>query len=344
MRVWDSTLAKDIYTNSATFAVISPDGSRLLYRNGSTNFVQDLVHGTNMLTVKGAQRIRSPGVWSGDGRFVAMVTSAAISGLDANNTNDVYLCDLLTPTNILVSVNSSLTGSGNAASDWPAVSWDGRFVIFRSFSTNLVAGHTNAPDLYIYDTTTGTNSLLTTEQPASDLIAWPSRPVISVDVSSAIFQTSSSGLAFGDINRWPDVFAAVLPPAADANTDGDGIPGWWMIQYFGHITGQTFDQSLAQDDPNGTGMTTLQDFIAGTNPTDPTSVFQVVVEPPASPGGNVTLNWSAVAGRTYSVQYKYNLGDPTWNPMTGAPTINGSQGQFAVPTDQASRFYRIVVQ
>jgi hypothetical protein len=30
--------------------------------------------------------------------------------------------------------------------------------------------------------------------------------------------------------------------------------------------------------------------------------------------------------------------------MTGAPTINGSQGQFAVPTDQASRFYRIVVQ
>jgi hypothetical protein len=297
-----------------------------------------------MLTVNGAQRIRSPGVWSGDGRFVAVVTSAAISGLDANNTNDVYLCDLLTPTNILVSVNSSLTGSGNAASDWPAVSWDGRFVIFRSFSTDLVAGHTNAPDLYIYDTTTGINSLLTTEQTASDLIAWPSQPVISVDVSSAVFQTGSSGLAFGDMNRWPDVFAAVLPPAADADTGGDGIPDWWMIQYFGHVTGQSFDQSLAQDDPNGTGMTTLQDFIAGTNPTDPTSVFQVVVAPPASPGGNATLNWSAVEGRTYSVQYKDSLGDPAWEPVSGTPVINGNQGQFAVPTDQASRFYRIVVQ
>jgi hypothetical protein len=237
-----------------------------------------------------------------------------------------------------------LTGSGNAASDWPAVSWDGRFVVFRSFATNLVAGHTNAPDIYLYDSTAGTNSLLTLEQPEPDLVTWPSQPVISVDVSSAIFQTCSSGLGFGDLNGTQDVFAALLPPAANADSDGDGIPDWWMIQYFGHITGQAGDLSLAQDDPNGTGMTALQDYIAGTNPTDPTSVFQTAVLPPVFPGGNVTLLWSAVAGRTYSVQYKDSLDDPAWQPLNGVPTINGNQGQFAVPTDQPSRYYRIVVQ
>jgi Tol biopolymer transport system component len=343
--VWDTQQAKNIFTNTGYSAVISPDGSRLLYQYASTTIkVQDLVHGTNMLTVTGAARIRSPGVWSGNGRFVAVVTSTAISGLDHNSANDVYLADLLAGTNILVSVNSSLTASGSAASDWPAVSWDGRYVIFRSFATNLVAGHTNAPDLYLYDSVSGTNSLLTLEQPASDWMQRPSKPVISLDVSSAVFQSFGSGLGIGHVSRSQDVFATLLPPAASADSDSDGIPDWWMIQYFGHIAGQPGDLSLAQDDPDGTGMTTFQDYVAGTNPTDPTSFFQVLAAPPASAGGNVTLVWTAATGRSYSVQYKDSLNDPVWQTLSGTPTIIGNQGQFAVPTDQSSRYYRIVVQ
>ena len=349
--VWDSQEGKNIFTNTGSStsasvgsAAISPDGSHLLYQLGTSNRVQDLVHGSNMLTVLGAQRIRSPGVWSGDGRYVSVVTTSAISALDGNKTNDVYLFDLLSPTQILVSVNFSLTGSGNGASDWPAVSWDGRYVVFRSFSTNLVAGHTLAPDLYLYDSVAGSNSVLTLEQPASDWMQRPCNPVISVDVSSAVFQSFSSGLGFGHVSQSQDVFAALLPPAANADSDGDGIPDWWMVQYFGHLTGQAFDQSLPQGDPNGTGMTTLEDFIAGSNPDDPKSVFQASVAPPPSPGGSVTLGWSAVAGRTYTVQYKDNLDDPVWQTLGGTPTINGNQGQFTVPTDQTSRYYRIVVQ
>jgi len=344
--VWDTQVGTSISTNTATTSAISPDGSRLLYQyvGTSTARVQDLVHGTNMLTVTGAPVIQSPAVWSGDGRFVAVVTSTALSGLDGNNTKDVYLADLLAGTNILVSANSSLTGSGNAASDSPAVSWDGRYVVFRSFATNLVAGHTNASDLYLYDRVSGTNSLLTLEQPASDWTQRPSKPVISVDVSSAVFQSYGSGLGIGHVSRLQDVFAALLPPAANADSDGDGIPDWWMIQYFGHLTGQAGDLSLPQNDPNGTGMTTLQDYIAGMNPTDPTSVFQVLAAPLASSGGQVILIWTAAAGRSYSVQYKDNLDDPAWQLLGGAPVINGTQGQFAVPADQASRYYRIVVQ
>jgi len=91
-------------------------------------------------------------------------------------------------------------------------------------------------------------------------------------------------------------------------------------------------------------MTTLQDYIAGLNPANPESVFQAQVVPPVSPGGSVTLTWSAAAGKTYSVQYKNSLDDAAWTALEGTPTINGSQGQFTVPTDQTSRYYRIVVQ
>jgi hypothetical protein len=56
---------------------------------------------------------------------------------------------------------------------------------------------------------------------------------------------------------------------ADGTTidnDGDGIPDWWMVQYFGHPTGLASDQSLAQNDPANDGLSNLQKYLAGLNP------------------------------------------------------------------------------
>jgi hypothetical protein len=53
---------------------------------------------------------------------------------------------------------------------------------------------------------------------------------------------------------------------ADLDADGDGIPDWWMLGYFNHPTGQAADQSRAGDDPDGDGLSNLQEFLAGTNP------------------------------------------------------------------------------
>ena len=104
---------------------------------------------TNQFT--GDAVIPDSGVWSGDSRFVAVVTTNAISPLDKNQSTDIYLFDLLTPASTLVSVNYSLTGSGGTNSDSPAVSRDGRYVIFRQlFHQRCSPGHTTAPDLYLF--------------------------------------------------------------------------------------------------------------------------------------------------------------------------------------------------
>jgi len=61
-------------------------------------------------------------------------------------------------------------------------------------------------------------------------------------------------------------------------------------------------------------------------------------------GGQVTLNWLAIPSKSYTVQYKTNLTDATWNNLSG----NVSATNFiASKTDTSGlatrRFYRIMV-
>jgi hypothetical protein len=98
-----------------------------------------------------------------------------------------------------------------------------------------------------------------------------SRPVLSTDESRLAFQSWDAGLVSGDLNGAGDVFAGGLNNLPALDNDGDGIPDWWMIQCFGHPTGQVGDLSRAQDDADGDGMNNLQEFLAGTMPIDPAS-------------------------------------------------------------------------
>ena len=85
--------------------------------------------------------------------------------MDTNGVSDVYLYDVLAQTNLLVSQNDTGTGAGNDVSDSPTISPDGRFVAFRSFASNLVPGDNNGvPDIFLYDHSSGTMTLLTASQ------------------------------------------------------------------------------------------------------------------------------------------------------------------------------------
>jgi hypothetical protein len=121
------------------------------------------------------------------------------------------------------------------------------------------------------------------------------------------------------------------------DTDGDGLPDGWEYQYFGSPMGAD-----PNDDDDGDGMTNLQEFFAGTNPTDAADNFRVVSIVRLS-NGNVQLTWSSVFGKKYKVQFTDDMA-VAYDDLSGE--IDGEAGTTSF-TDEtgapSSRFYRVIL-
>lgn len=223
--VWDTLAAARIYTNAAlsTAVSISSDGRRLAYLTGSLNVV-DLSLNSNWVASAGVFTSH-PGLrFSGDGRWLVYATSAVNALGDTNTVQDVYLYDFQTGTNFLISAG------GNGASDSPDISADGRFVVYRSAATNLVAGDVNGfPDVFVNDRLSGETTLLSTSLSGATADNRSLMPVFSADGRTIIFQSWASDSVANDFNQAADIvayaffYADITPGAAP----GDGLVIRW---------------------------------------------------------------------------------------------------------------------
>jgi hypothetical protein len=120
----------------------------------------------------------------------------------------------------------------------------------------------------------------------------------------------------------------------------DGIPDTWRLLYFGTVSNIL---SAANADPDGDGASNWDEFVAGTNPQDATSVFKFA--PSTVPGGGYfTLQWPSVLNKTYAVQ---SASSPAGGWTTLATNLIGNnQTMQWTDTNAASgtRFYRASVQ
>jgi len=120
----------------------------------------------------------------------------------------------------------------------------------------------------------------------------------------------------------------------------DGIPDTWRLLYFGTVSNAL---SAAGADPDGDGASNWQEFVAGTNPLDATSVFQFLPGLSAS-GSGFTLQWPSVVNKTYSVQSSSST-DGNWTTVASGLIGNSQFLQWADTNASAStRFYRAIVQ
>jgi hypothetical protein len=281
--IWDSLLAHPILTNTvATYLQalsISPDGNRVAVITGSsqeTLYVLDRVANTKWTVfthyIGGESGLR----FSADGNFLTLA-AAPVRPM----TNQIYLCNVPAQTTLLISHANGSQLPADGSSDSPDISADGRFVAYLSGADNLVAGDTNGvPDVFLYDTLTGSNVILSASIHGS--VAGNERsdaPFFSGDGHTVVFSSLASDLVADDFNQTVDIF----------------------------------------------GYSPLYARVAGAS------------------NGNLTIDWPAAPGQTYTVQYKDALDDPLWQVFSGSVGTNGNRAFVIDSTAGApSRFYRVM--
>jgi len=125
---------------------------------------------------------------------------------DVNGADDVFVHDLQTGLTELVSVDSSGV-QGNNNSFEGTISRGGRFVVFESFASNLVAGDTNGvADVFVRDRKRGTTRRMSETAAGVQANSDCTRPVISADGRFVAFTSKANNLVPNDWNADWDVF------------------------------------------------------------------------------------------------------------------------------------------
>jgi Tol biopolymer transport system component len=158
---------------------------------------------------------------SADGRFIVIETTATdlVSGVsDVNGVEDLYLVDRKLGTTSLISHAAGLHSqyAANGPSRFPSISADGLYVAFQTLATNMssTASDGNGQcDVYVWERES-TNVWMVgwdmatppSPEPWSAPNGSSTRPQISADGSTVVYQSTSDNLCPGDTNEGEDVF------------------------------------------------------------------------------------------------------------------------------------------
>jgi hypothetical protein len=123
------------------------------------------------------------------------------------------------------------------------------------------------------------------------------------------------------------------------DTNGNGLPDWWEIRWFGAITNIS---ALSDSDSDGTP--NINEYVASTDPLSAGNPFRITSL--RREGPNLYLSYSCYDSRVYSVQQSAGLVPGSWADVLGATRILGtSTGSTVVvlPAPPSNVVIRVVV-
>ncbi|RZV43939.1 MAG: calcium-binding protein, partial [Acidimicrobiales bacterium] len=119
---------------------------------------------------------------------------------------DVFVRDTVSGETSRVSVASDGSQANNGSNE-ASISANGRFVVFTSAASNLVAGDTNGQtDVFVRDTVSGETSRVSVASDGSQANRSSHQPSVSADGRLIAFVSDASNLAAGDTISTYDVF------------------------------------------------------------------------------------------------------------------------------------------
>ena len=194
-----------------------------------------------------------------------------------------------------------------------------------SFTISVVA--TGAPPLW-YRWIRGGSGYATTSVPSIVITNYQATTTFRVGVTN---KASPAGVFSPNIGS---VTYTMIP-----DVDGDGIADAWEVAYFG--TNATNNAGNAALDSDGDGMSNLDEYRSGTNPTNALSALKVIfTETNAG-----VLSFVAQTNLSYSVQWRTNLVAPSWTNLTSitaSPLVRTITVNSATAPPGVERYFRVV--
>jgi Tol biopolymer transport system component len=199
---------------------------------------------------------------SADGRYVIFDSAGAdyVTG-DINGQADIFVHDRQTSATTRVSVSSG-GAEANAGSNAPAMSPDGRYVVFESLASNLVAGDTNGVnDVFLHDRLTGETRRVSVASDGSEAAGASTRPDVTEDGRYVSFLSAAANLVPGDANGFVDAFVhdVLTGTTVRVNLGAGGVEADGAVQnismsaFCPHVLIESDATNLVPADTNGVG-------------------------------------------------------------------------------------------
>lgn len=219
---------------------------------------------------------------SADGRFITYSTRARnLGGPDNNNASDVFLRDMNRGVGDALATRAVSVAAGGVETETmsdgrsfdPQVSDDGKFVSYRSSSSNLNGGDTNGlVDTYVRDIDAGVNILVSVGAAGGSGNAESQSNSISGDGKFVAFRSAASDLVPNDTNNVEDIFlrnltnntTTLLSVNRTGTASARGQSRFpWLSANAGAVTFSSSANDLVAGDENNQEDVFLRDLVNG---------------------------------------------------------------------------------
>ncbi|GJM11134.1 MAG: hypothetical protein DHS20C11_34100 [Lysobacteraceae bacterium] len=191
--------------NESSLPYIAADGQHVVFLSSASNltsassgniFVRDLALGSTTAIATGTGD--DPSI-SADGRYVAFSSgSSDLVPDDSNGDKDVFVWDTILDIVRRVSVSTTNVEANNY-SEYPMISDSGNYVVFVSFSTNLIDSVTSASGhIYLHEIGTGVTELVSINAVDEEADWFSTYGSVTDDGRYVVFNTGASNLAADD--------------------------------------------------------------------------------------------------------------------------------------------------
>jgi uncharacterized repeat protein (TIGR01451 family) len=269
---------------------ITPDWRYVLFSStasnlvpGDTNalddiFIKDtLTNTTSIVSVNSSWNQSNDGSSSvgitPDWRYVLFSSTASnlVPG-DVNGQYDVFVRDTINWTTNIVSVDDGWN-IGNSESEWWAIYWSWRYVLFTSLSDNLVSWDVNGQsDVFIRDTINWTTNIMSVDSSWNIGDNYSFWPIITPDGRYILFYSDATNLVTGDTNGQGDIFIRDIVASTTLRVNIDSMwmesnsrsypttitPDWRYALF------QSYATNLVTGDTNGQGDVFVRDTVSNT--------------------------------------------------------------------------------